>query len=173
MIVILLDKVWGGMVFFFKDIVFQVVDVVVFFINNVVNDFDSNFVVMFIYMFDFKDIVVVIFYVNMVGVEKFVVYKEWFVFFEIMNMVKNIIIVEMVFEYNIFVNFYDIWFIFFFKNDVCIFNKVVEFYVKFVEDFKVFIFEQIFIIQCFFQFFFIVFGKNLVVVGGNIMGVEC
>lgn len=95
------DKVWGGMTFLPKQVIPQAIEATTAFTENVVNDPDSNLVVIFTHMPEFKDVVVATLYANVAGIEKPPAYDRWLALPEIMNTVKMTSVSEMAFEYNI------------------------------------------------------------------------
>jgi FAD/FMN-containing dehydrogenase len=95
------DKVWGGMTFFTNQVIPAAIEATSAFTDNIVNDPDSNLVVIFTHIPDFKAIVVATLYANMVGIEKPPAYSKWLALPEMLNTVKMTSISEMAFEYNI------------------------------------------------------------------------
>ncbi|KAK3307410.1 uncharacterized protein B0T15DRAFT_492889 [Chaetomium strumarium] len=166
------DKVWGGMTFFPKQVIPAAIEATTSFTDNIVNDPDSNLVVIFTHMPDFKDIVVATLYANMVGIEKPPAYSKWLALPEILNTVKMTSISEMAFEYNIPAKLHDVWFTLSLKNDPRILAHASAVHDKLVADLKDFIPEQDFVTQCLFQPLPTVFGQNSIAAGGNVMGVE-
>jgi FAD/FMN-containing dehydrogenase len=95
------DKVWGGMTFFPKVTIPAAQDALHDFTEKVVNDKESNLVVIFTHMPDFKDVVVATLYAQVGGVEKAPAYSKFAKIPEILNTVKMTSISEMAYEYNI------------------------------------------------------------------------
>lgn len=95
------DKVWGGMTFFPKTTIPAAQDALHDFTENVDKDKESNLVVIFTHMPDFKDVVVATLYAQVGGVERAPAYQKFLEIPEILNTVKMTSISEMAFEYNI------------------------------------------------------------------------
>ncbi|KAH6676852.1 hypothetical protein F5X68DRAFT_157267 [Plectosphaerella plurivora] len=166
------DKVWGGMTFFPKTTIPAVQDALHEFTENVINDKESNLVVIFTHMPDFKDIVVATLYANVGGVGKAPAYSKFAEIPEILNTVKMTSISEMAFEYNIPSNYRDVWFTLCFKNDKRILAEASRLHDGLVEELKAFIPDGNFITQCLFQPLPALLAKNSVAAGGNVMGME-
>ncbi|KAK4234829.1 6-hydroxy-D-nicotine oxidase [Achaetomium macrosporum] len=166
------DKVWGGMTFLPKQVIPAAIEATTSFTDNVANDPDSNLVVIFTHMPDFKDVVVATLYANVVGIEKPPAYSKWLALPEILNTVKMTSISDMAFEYNIPAQMHDIWFTLSLKNDPRILAYASAVHDKLVADLTAFIPEQDFVTQCLFQPLPTIFGQNSVAAGGNVMGVE-
>ncbi|KAG9514579.1 hypothetical protein KCV07_g7976, partial [Aureobasidium melanogenum] len=167
---------WGGLMFFPKQVTEAAAEALTDFTSNMQHDLDSNILCFFAYTVSpqLKDVGIATLYAQVAGVENPAAYNNFTTLPSLMSTCKMTTVPEMVSapEYNLPGDYYSTWFTASFKNDSRIVKKAAELHEVMVEEFKAHIADGDFWTQCLFQPLPKLFGQRSAEAGGNVTGVQ-
>lgn len=166
-------NLWGGTMMYPKSLTQQHIEAYHAWTDNVENYPEGSSIVFWSYLPALEDIVILAAYEDTAGNEAPAGFD---MFMAIPNATVTTMRIashkELVDELEQPAGYYDVWHTMSFKNDIQIYQKIVQLHEQFVDEWKAETDDSDFITQCMFQSIPTVFAKHGLDKGGNVLGLD-